>query len=162
MIVIGIDPGLTGCMAGYDPDRDFVTAVVDFPVRERVYGTGKEVDWTLFKNYLFEMIPEDMNVLIALENVGVMPAQGIVSAYSFGQTVGGIRAVIETMGLDYVLIHPASWKKHFGLTGSQKHDIITMLKNVYAETVPMLTLKKHHNRADAIAIAIAGGKHVRS
>lgn len=160
MIFIGIDPGLEGAIAVYNPTTDKVLSVHDIPTRDRAYGTGLEVNWTKLSELLLQLT-EGEEVLIVLENVGPMPKQGVTSSFSFGQTTGGIRAIIEMTCVEYILIHPVTWKKLFALVGSTKGTTLEMVRNAYPDLVHILSRKKDHNRAEAIAIAVAGYLHTR-
>jgi crossover junction endodeoxyribonuclease RuvC len=156
MRCIGIDPGLTGAVALYDSVDNLILDVFDTPTRERAYGHGLEVDWLTFNEKFIDLHYQEDDCLVILENVGVMPKQGNVAAFAFGQVVGGIRALLETLRCNYLLIHPVTWKKKFGLTGTDKYATLEMVRSVHPEARPLLTHKKHHNRADAMAIAVAG------
>jgi len=166
MMYLGFDPGITGAMALYDLDTDTVCGVWDMPIQERMYGKGQEIDWgelvciiddILGANGMFANMGET-EVHAVIEFVGVMPRQGITSAFAFGQVVGGIRSMCAALNLEVTYVHPTAWKRRFGLVGTKKEAVSEMLKNTYSETADWLTLKKHHNRADAIAIAIAGSR----
>ncbi len=55
-----------------------------------------------------------------LELVGVMPKQGISSAFTFGHSAGVIQGIIQGMGNPLTLIRPQQWKKAAGLIGTDK------------------------------------------
>jgi hypothetical protein len=97
-------------------------------------------------------------VVYILENVGVMPKQGAVSGFQFGRVVGGLEAMFACMRIPGHRIHPATWKKQFGLVGTNKSDAITIVRQTLPYCAGWVTLAKHHNRADAILIAAAGAK----
>jgi Holliday junction resolvasome RuvABC endonuclease subunit len=157
MIYIGIDPGLTGAVASYGRGR--ILAVADMPTTQRTYGHGREVDWKKFRDVMMQISSDSSEDYFAVvENVGVMPKQGAVSGFQFGQVMGGIKAVLDCMYMEWGLIHPATWKKRFGLVGSDKDATRQMILQAYPDTIDWLKLAKHHNRADAMAIAIAGDK----
>lgn len=163
MIVIGVDPGLTGAMAFYDADSDEVFATLDMPLTDRMYGSGSEIDWPLLRDQIEEIIDlmcetREKDLLAAIENVGVMPKQGAVSGFQFGRVIGGLESMFAVMRISQIKVHPATWKKRFGLVGTDKQACLDMVKATYPEA--NLSLKKHHNRADAIAIAVAGSKMV--
>ena len=153
MIILGIDPGTTGACAVYDSGIDFVTDVFDIPNMEREYGKGLQVNGIA----LYDMLVKNVypNMVVVIEEVGSMPKQGVVSSFNFGHTVGTIYGVVSCLGLDRYRIHPTAWKRKLGLIGTHKYGCMEMVKEAYPESRKYLTLKKHHNRADAIAIAIA-------
>ena len=155
MIYLGIDPGITGAIAVYNGEDNTFFTVIDMPIQERIYGKGNEIDW---EKLLEQLLPYFMegDITAVIENVGVMPRQGIVSAFAFGQVVGGLRVACISLGAQIVYIHPTAWKRKFALIGTDKNTVIEMVKEAYPESSSYLTLKKHHNRADAMAIAVAG------
>ena len=74
-------------------------------------------------------------------------------------SVGGpssplVEAVIETVagigGYHTVLVHVRTWQKFFGLT-NDKDQSLRLAKELYPEAP--ITLKKHHNKAEALLIA---------
>jgi crossover junction endodeoxyribonuclease RuvC len=164
VIIIGIDPGLTGAIALFNTSTQEVINVIDIPTRDRAYGKGGEVDWATLNKFL----QEQLDILVVgeegweethavMENVGVMPKQGIVSAFQFGQVNGGLKALLEILDIPYHLVHPVTWKKSMGLVGTGKTECMEIVKQI-PSAQKYLKLAKHHNRADAIAIAITGSK----
>lgn len=161
IVTIGIDPGITGALAMYDSAEDLVVEVFDLPTTERIYGKGKMLDadklYTLLYRYsAYGDLP------VYIENVGTMPNQGVVSAYNFGHSNGIIQGVLAALPFTVYYIHPATWKKLFGLVGSGKDQCRQMILQAYPYLGKDLALVKNQGRADAIAIAIAGSKYHRS
>jgi len=62
------------------------------------------------------------DIIIGLESVHSMPGNGVRSMFAFGENFGWIQGVLDTLGLDYELVTPQEWKKHFGLIGSNKKE----------------------------------------
>lgn len=152
--VLGIDPGTTGALCLYDPKEDHIMGVWDIPNMERMYGKGQQVDGEKLYELLVKIC--DSQTVIYIESVGAMPKQGVTSSFNFGHTVGTIYGIVSTLTLPFFYIHPMTWKKKFSAVGTGKYAIMDMIKSVYPESEKYLKLKKHHNRSDAIAIAIAG------
>ena len=157
--ILGIDPGITGAIAVYGPEADYVLGVWDMPTCERLYGKGLQVDPV----GLYRLIYQDIQVSpehyrIAIENVGPMPKQGVTSSFNFGHSIGILQGVLAGTGIDVEYIHPVTWKKMFGLVGSGKDECRQMVIEAYFDQAHNLRLKKHQGRADAIAIAVAADR----
>lgn len=158
-MIIGIDPGLTGALAFYDKLTDTFPAILDMPVTERKYGKGKEIDWKKLEYRIQETVDSvygifESDVICIMEDVGVMPKQGIVSAFQFGKVIGGLESMFDVLGIPMYKIHPKTWKAKMGLVGSDKNASLNLVRAVYPAY--NLTLQKHHNRAEAMCIAVAG------
>jgi crossover junction endodeoxyribonuclease RuvC len=166
MIVIGIDPGLTGAIATYHKESDTFLSVDDMPVQRRSYGEGNELCYVeLNLGFSAILALTDHNypmqpIKAVIENVGTMPKQGVVSAFQFGQVNGALKAMLAVYAIEYILLHPTVWKKDFGLVGSTKEDGLKLVRAAYPKQQPYLNLAKHHNRADAMMIAVAGAKRL--
>ncbi|RLD02978.1 MAG: hypothetical protein DRI65_13845 [Chloroflexota bacterium] len=154
MMWLGIDPGTTGAIALYDSEEDEVLDVWDIPNMPREYGKGLQVDAVSLYHLLVKEARPNMSVII--EQVGAMPKQGVVSSHNFGHTIGTIYGVVSCLELPRYMVHPTAWKRKMGLVGSGKNAVIDMVLEVYPNVREWVSLKKHHNRAEAVAIAIIG------
>ena len=89
---------------------------------------------------------------IAVEDVGVRPGQGIASSGKFMRAAGAIEAVATMIGDSMVLVRPQVWKKHHGLIGTEKAASLELARWLWSEAP--LKLKKDHNKADALLMAL--------
>jgi hypothetical protein len=62
MIVLGVDPGLTGAIALLDTTYDEYRCVLDMPTQDRGYGHGKEVDWAALRENIEQVLDIYMEV----------------------------------------------------------------------------------------------------
>ncbi len=62
--------------------------------------------------------------LLAVERSQPMPRQGVTSVFTYGQHFGGFEAIAACMGLRYITIRPAEWKKAMGLNSDKTCSII--------------------------------------
>ena len=150
MIVIGIDPGITGAIAAIDSHGH--SEVFDIPVMANGKGKSK------VKNHvnaagLAKLLSGYGADIVYLERISSMPGQGVASMFSMGDTFGCIRGVCAAIGLPVEIITPQSWKKHYRL-GSDKEIVRAKAIELYPEAP--LSRKKDHNRAEAILIARYG------
>ena len=161
MIYLGIDPGISGAMAVYDKEHDIFLNVIDLPTCERITGKGNQINWKELYNLLLNTLSnyslDELNITACIENVGPTPQMGVTSSFNFGFTVGGLNAMMNALGFDIIYVHPTAWKRKMGLIGTDKNKCMEMIRTTYPiASAEYLTLKKHHNRADAMAIAVTG------
>ena len=94
-------------------------------------------------------------IMCCLEKVGAMPGQGVVSMFSFGQSVGYIKGVLESFRIPYQEITPQKWKKEFGLSSDKAKST-----EVCGKLFPSIDLlatprckKPHDGMAEALLMA---------
>ena len=165
MIVIGIDPGLTGACAVLD--HNGLRAVFDLPTMD-IPDVGpkalvkRKLDGMALRRMLLSACPAGEEVAAVVEAVGVMPSNRknntVQSQGSLMRTLGAVECVLETLGLAVNYANTQSWKRFYGLIDSSLDD--TQRKAKALETArtrfpgcPELRLAKHHNRAEAALIA---------
>jgi crossover junction endodeoxyribonuclease RuvC len=71
-------------------------------------------------------------------------------------TRGVVETVLELARLDVRAVQPATWKRWYGLIGSEKADGIEKARALYPLAESHLKRKKDHNRADALLLAHFG------
>jgi crossover junction endodeoxyribonuclease RuvC len=149
VLIIGLDPGLTGAL-GFLRDGVFV-AVEDMPVVAKGAGSVKsEVSPQGMKTLIREHLRADEAVVAVIERVGAMPGQGVSSVFSLGDSFGAARAVLATAGFETTYVHPVTWKKHFKLSADK--EMSRALATRLFPAAP-LHLKKHDGRAEALLLA---------
>jgi hypothetical protein len=92
MRFIGIDPGLDGgiaCIGETNSGFSFRMPTIKI-------GTKRMVNTQGVRDIIVDCGPVD---LVMVEKVGVMPRQGIVSAFSFGEGCGVIRATLTCLAV---------------------------------------------------------------
>ena len=165
MIYIGIDPGLTGAIAVINSVGRLV-GVWETPlirlkkIRRKTYS---DVGGML---HLLQGIVANSNdaVVAGIENVhggvfGSNRKQGASSAFSFGRNFGVWEGLLTALDVTIYKIAPQTWKKAMHLTALDgKGESIIKAKALYPEAD--LTLKKHHNRAEAILISAYTSKYL--
>lgn len=140
MYYIGIDPGSTGAISVINDSGD-VIEVVDMPMRylmprksrakkSKYLADGKTLRKkepalkqdsrkVLDAKELYKIISKynPNEVFCALELVSSKRGQGIKSTFTFGESFGCIKGVLESAGINYHLISPLSWQGYFELSG---------------------------------------------
>jgi crossover junction endodeoxyribonuclease RuvC len=64
--------------------------------------------------------------------------------------------ILSAFNIEPTLVSPQRWKKHFGLLGEDKDAARIKALQLYPALMPMLKLKKHGDRADAMLIMLYG------
>ena len=135
MIWIGVDPGAKG---GYAVISKSETgqAVFAYPW-----------DDTFFAMEMANLIQfKEHGIVAAVEKVGAVHGNGIVSMFNFGKNAGYIEGVLSALGIPYQLVPPAKWKKEFSLIGKDKQASIITCRKLF----PELDLKRTERcRADS-------------
>ncbi len=149
MIVMGIDPGITGAIAVVGD----VYSLYDLPV---IQASKSKKQLNAYE--LAEIIKKISPDKIFVEKVSAMPGQGVSSMFNFGKTVGIIEGVIATLKIPVVFITPQKWKRWAELIGKEKNMSRTYAIQKYPMFAEMLKRKKDIGRADAIHIAMYGLK----
>jgi hypothetical protein len=92
---------------------------------------------------------------VLVERVGPRPGEGSVGAFAFGQTYGGILAVLAALELPHDVIQPASWKRKAGIPpGADKRASIATAKRLLPDASPHLSRVKDDGRAEALLLAL--------
>jgi len=113
VIILGIDPGITGGAAIISTDTER-GPTVDKAYRMPTFKHGKKN--LIDANRLFNWwvgLPIDVAVI---EDVHAMPKQGTVSTFSFGRSTGAVEAVAHLTAQRVVWVSPQRWKNFFGLS----------------------------------------------
>ncbi len=151
-ITIGIDPGQSGAIAVLADG--WPIAVHDMPTVAR-RTKGYEVSASGLLNILHRVKAEypDAHIFGAVEMVGGMPGQGVVSSFHFGQSYGTARCSLTALHIGYKLVAPTVWKRYHGLIGAAKDSSRTVAIQKYPAIAHFLERKKDDGRAEAILIA---------
>lgn len=160
MLVLGIDPGLSGALALYDPDGGLLS-VDDVPVLEARRASGKikrSVD-AYELSRLIDSLSKHIGIVM-LEQVGVRPGEGAVGAFSFGEGYGLIRGICCANFLRVELVTPQVWKRAMGVKGD-KDESRARASQLMPTNCGLWPLKKHDGRAEAALIALYGVRHLQ-
>lgn len=157
-LFVGIDPGATGAVALYCPDTGHLE-VHDMPFFEITVArkTRKRVDIVGLIALLSDT-GEDAIAAGALEAVASRPTDSHVTAFAFGEAFGSIKGCLAAALVPYELVHPATWKKEFGLAGKKDADGADDARAAISRLMPQhahfFRRKLDHNRADAALLAV--------
>lgn len=163
MIIVGIDPGLTGAI-GILGHRAEYLGVHDLPTMQRMHAPRKggvmgQINPAELERLLAEHLGGfDKNELhVFIETPIAFPKQQIQSVASSFLTAGLIEGVVGARHYPHTLVKPADWKKALGLSESKEQ---ARAKAIRLWPPAPLNLVKHHNRAEALLIAKYGHERI--
>jgi len=153
MIIIGIDPGLSGSICFFENGK--ILDVVEMPTMIEGKKNKKQVNGSQIYNEILKRIShlEKSDVKVVIEQVSAMPGQGVTSMFNFGQSFGILKGICSAMQLPVYFVRPAKWKKYFNLINSEKDASRTRAIEIFPYFSSQLSKKKDSNKADAILIS---------
>ena len=153
MLIIGIDPGISGSICFFENGR--IIEVIEMPTMIDGKKNKKQVNGAQIYNEILKRISLKSNndIRVVIEQVSAMPGQGVTSMFNFGQSFGILKGVCSAMQLPMYFVRPAKWKKHFSLLNAQKDASRTRAIEIFPYFSSQLSKKKDSNKADAILIA---------
>jgi crossover junction endodeoxyribonuclease RuvC len=154
MLILGIDPGVAPAMALYG-GPDF-TPVIFPPMgvsRASTKGSKKVIRIDPDEAAIINVFNAHWPDMVAVELVGTMPGQGISSAGHFLHAAGLVTGIALGRGCRVTKVRPQEWQRAFkmpvGDDLSRQHCC-----RLFPEMAPKFALKKTHNEADALLIAV--------
>ena len=153
MLIIGIDPGISGSICFFQDGE--IKDVVEMPTMIEGKKNKKQVNGSQIFNEISEKIKnmDKKNIKVVIEHVTAMPGQGVTSMFNFGQSFGILKGICSAMQLSVYFVRPARWKKYFNLINSEKDASRTRAIEIFPYYSSHLSRKKDSNKADAILIA---------
>ena len=153
MLIIGIDPGISGSICFLDNGK--ILDVIEMPIMTDGKKNKKQVNGSQVYNEVTKRIKqfEKNQIRVVIEHVSAMPGQGVTSMYNFGQSFGILKGICTAMQLPMYFVRPAKWKKYFNLLNSEKDASRTRAIEIFPYFSSQLSRKKDSNKADAILIA---------
>ncbi|MBD1134985.1 crossover junction endodeoxyribonuclease [Pelagibacterales bacterium SAG-MED47] len=153
MLIIGIDPGLSGSICFFSDGK--IIDVIEMPTMVEGKKNKKQVNGAQIYNEIFKKVNmvENLNVKVVIEQVSAMPGQGVTSMFNFGQSFGILKGICSAMQLPMYFVRPAKWKKYFNLINSEKDASRARAIEIFPYFSDQLSKKKDSNKADAILIA---------
>lgn len=153
-LILGVDPGLSGALALYDPltgaldihDMPTHTVKVSKSLKRRLdlYQLGMLMD--SYRSHIRHAL---------IEEVGAMPGQGVSSMFAFGFAAGAVQSVVAANLIPMTLIRPQVWKRSMGLTQS-KDDSRRKASMIAPQHCHLWARAKDDGRAEAFLLAWYG------
>jgi crossover junction endodeoxyribonuclease RuvC len=153
MLVIGIDPGISGSICFFQDGK--INDVVEMPTMTEGKKNKKQVNGSQIFNEIYNRTKkvDKKNIRVVIEQVSAMPGQGVTSMFNFGQSFGILKGICSAMQLPMYFVRPVKWKKYFNLINSEKDASRTKVIEIFPYFSSQLSRKKDSNKADAILIA---------
>ena len=162
MIVLAIDPGISGALAAVD--HNGAARVLDMPIRPRHTMGGNrrnEVDPAALMQAVRELIPADEAAIVVMEDMHAFVGSGerkgsMASQASLAATKATICTVMELAAHPVVhYVTPKRWQSFFGIRSnleeSTKTQSLSLARQLFGRD--LCPLQKHDGRADALLIA---------
>ena len=152
MLIIGIDPGISGSICFLKDGR--ILDVIEMPTMTEGKKNKRQVNGAQIFNEISERANKcEKQIRVVIEQVSAMPGQGVTSMFNFGQSFGILKGICSAMQLPMFFVRPAKWKKYFNLINSEKDASRTRAIEIFPYFSSQLSKKKDSNKADAILIA---------
>ena len=153
MLIIGIDPGISGSISFLDNGK--IIEVIEMPTMAEGKKNKKQVNGSQIYNEILRMVKKfgKDDIRVVIEQVSAMPGQGVTSMFNFGQSFGILKGICSAMQLPMYFVRPSKWKKYFNLINSEKDASRTRAIEIFPYFSSQLSKKKDTNKADAILIA---------
>ena len=160
MIIIGIDPGISGAICFIKNGK--IIDVVEMPSMAEGKKNKRQVNGAEVTNIFNKVINtnhdkmgsrDESEVKVVIEHVTAMPGQGVTSMFNFGQSFGVIKGICAALKLPIYFVRPAKWKKYFNLIKTEKDASRTKAIEIFPYISSQLSRKKDANKADAILLA---------
>ena len=153
MLIIGIDPGISGSICFFDDGK--IIDVIEMPTMTDGKKNKRQVNGSQIYNEILKKTIglKKENIRVVIEQVSAMPGQGVTSMFNFGQSFGMLKGICSAMQLSMYFVRPAKWKKHYNLINSQKDASRTRAIEIFPYFSSQFSKKKDSNKADAILIA---------
>jgi crossover junction endodeoxyribonuclease RuvC len=145
MIILAIDPGITGALAFYDPAKKTLV-VHDMPTLDG------DVNPHSIAEYIRNASP---NVAI-IEQASPMPKEGVRSVWRFASAFTTVCVATKLQRVPLYLVPPAKWKRAMNLKGGKegKEQARERAIDAFPGYADNFRLKKDHGRAEAVMLAV--------
>lgn len=155
-MILGIDPGLGGALAFYEPALDMFS-VIDMPTHTITVNKSlkRRIDLHQLASLIRANACADDHAII--EEVSASPQMGVTSAFSFGWSACAPVAILAALSIPYKLVRPNDWKRAMGLNADKdrSRQRASQLMPAHAHYWPN---KGHDGRAEAALLAYYGSK----
>jgi crossover junction endodeoxyribonuclease RuvC len=154
MTICGIDPGLSGAIAIFEPFE-----VYDMPTH--LLTRGKKSKREIDVAGLSAILGGRGLSHAFIEQVGAMPGQGVSGVFAFGKAYGIVIGVLTALGVAITFVPPQRWKKVLGVPKA-KDGARARASQLMPQAAGNWPLVRHDGRAEASLIALWGARHLQS
>jgi hypothetical protein len=146
MIILAIDPGISGALAFYNSADASCIEVLDMPI------LNGDVNPHAMWSFILDRHPD----VAIIEQVSPMPKEGVSSVWRFASAFTTAHVVVRLMNIPVVMVPPAKWKRSMNLKGGKegKEQARKRAIEAFPSCAQNFHLKKHHGRAEAAMLAV--------
>jgi crossover junction endodeoxyribonuclease RuvC len=147
MIVMSIDPGLSGAIAVFEGGA--LIDIADMPTHElsRNGKAKRQISASALAGIFTQHDPRH----VIVEKVSAMPGQGVTSMFSFGRSLGIIEGIVAAYDIPVTYVTPSVWTKAVG-RGQGKDASRARACELYPTHQKSFARVKDDGRADAVLI----------
>jgi len=151
MIILAIDPGITGALAFLDINALNRVAVFDMPVLDG------DVNPHALRDHIQTFKPDQA----VIERAASRPKQGVASVWRFSAAYTTACVVVRMMNIPLTITTPSRWKKAMNLQGGKdgKEQARTLAVDLFPLCAQHFNRKKDHGRAEAALLAFHFGQY---
>ena len=100
MLVIGIDPGLSGAIAILEDKK--VLNILDMPVMTEGKKNKRQINSAQLVNIIKKNIHKTDEISVVVEQVNAMPGQGVTSMFNFWPNLWGYKRGMCSTRITYI------------------------------------------------------------
>lgn len=153
-LILGIDPGLSGGLAFYEPELH-ILETHEMPVIKAGVDSKRVIDEVALAR-LIDNRSEDIRMAV-VEHVSASPQMGVTSAFTFGQGFGTLKGVLAANFIPITLVRPNVWKKDLAVPKA-KDGAVARATQLFPRFANQWPRKKDDGKAEAALIAYYGHK----
>ena len=160
MIFLGIDPGLSGAVALWTPERKALD-VFDMPTLKLKPNSDKRTLDVIELARLLDGVCKWSVTLAVIEQAGPRPNDGIRAAFGAGANWGSTYGALAAQFVPIDIIAPHVWKTAMRVTAA-KDSSLDMVKKTLPQHAHFFARKKDEGRAEATLIALYAERRFRN
>jgi crossover junction endodeoxyribonuclease RuvC len=123
MRVVGVDPGVNGALAVFDPTSDPVISVFDLPSIKLSVGKGSRTRLDEDRCWALVSVACAFGVdLFVIEDVNGYGEQPGSAGFVFGAAAGLLTGMAVAVGASRRRVPPSVWKKAYGIRGKTRAE----------------------------------------
>ena len=154
--ILGIDPGMGGALAGYDPSGEVFKTPVLWDIPKSI---DSGIDAVALAALVDRLNRAYSGITAVVERVSSMPRQK--GAFAFGLSTGIIHGCLASAGIPFELVSPSVWKAKMGLTkfpgetyAENKTRARALATQLFPALAPQFKRVKDDGRAEALLLAV--------
>lgn len=151
MIIIAVDPGITGAFAVYQSENRSMR-VYDIPTLSAVVNRKKRkvLDYETLAEHFRHLCIYESEAFLVIEKMRPYPHDTPVTAFKLAEIYGAFKGIAFMQDLKVIEVTPITWKNFFNLRNQDKNASLEKAKAFFPDID--LSFKKDHNRAEALLI----------